>query len=165
MDMSERKTIDLLVNEFWRLGFFTVSRRLGTYLPEPENIGKFRVDVIGRQKEKYAIGITLNIYQFIDEIAPTDNDYITTDYNPSGIIYEAQLTELYTPLYPIHHFVRVRAWKAGTKSSTITVTLYDAGVSVGSWIIVPTITPTNYEFALTSSEIAAITDYSQQQQG
>lgn len=60
MDMSERKTIDLLVNEFWRLGFFTVSRRLGTYLPEPENIGKFRVDVIGRQKEKYAIGIILN---------------------------------------------------------------------------------------------------------
>ena len=59
MNISERKAIDLLVNEFWRLGFFTVSRRLGTYLPEPENVGKFRVDVIGRQKEKYAIGITL----------------------------------------------------------------------------------------------------------
>jgi len=60
MNISERKAIDLLVNEFWRLGFFTVSRRLGTYLPEPENVGKFKVDVIGRQKEKYAIGITLN---------------------------------------------------------------------------------------------------------
>jgi hypothetical protein len=60
MNIPERKAIDLLVNEFWRLGFFTVSRRLGTYLPEPENIGRFRVDAIGRQKEKYAIGITLN---------------------------------------------------------------------------------------------------------
>ncbi|MBE0570092.1 MAG: hypothetical protein IH618_00990 [Ignavibacteriaceae bacterium] len=60
MNISERKAIDLLVNEFWRLGFFTVSRRLGTYLPEPEDIGKFKVDVIGRQKEKYAIGIALN---------------------------------------------------------------------------------------------------------
>lgn len=60
MNISERKTIDLLVNEFWRLGYFTVSRRFGTYLPEPEDIGKFKVDVIGRQKEKYAIGITLN---------------------------------------------------------------------------------------------------------
>lgn len=60
MNISERKAIDLLVNEFWRLGFFTVSRRLGTYLPEPEDIGKFKVDVIGRQKEKYAIGITLS---------------------------------------------------------------------------------------------------------
>ena len=60
MNVSERKAIDLLVNEFWRLGFFTLSRRLGTYLPEPENVGKFQVDVIGRQKEKYAIGITLS---------------------------------------------------------------------------------------------------------
>jgi hypothetical protein len=60
MNITERKAIDLLVNEFWRLGFFTVSRRLGTYLPEPEDVGKFKVDVIGRQKEKYAIGITLN---------------------------------------------------------------------------------------------------------
>jgi hypothetical protein len=58
MNISERKAIDLLVSEFWRLGFFTVSRRLGTYLPEPEEIGKCRC--IGRQKEKYAIGITLN---------------------------------------------------------------------------------------------------------
>ena len=59
MNISERRAIDLLVNEFWRLGFFTLSRRFGTYLPEPENIGKFTVDVIGRLKEKYAVGITL----------------------------------------------------------------------------------------------------------
>ena len=59
MNISERKAIDILVSEFWRLGFFTVSRRFGTYLPEPENIGKFKVDAIGRLKEKYAIGITL----------------------------------------------------------------------------------------------------------
>jgi len=60
MNISERKAIDLLVNEFWRLGFLTISRRLGTYLPEPENVGNFQVDIIGRQKEKYAIGITLS---------------------------------------------------------------------------------------------------------
>jgi hypothetical protein len=60
MNISERKAIDLLVNEFWRLGFLTLSRRLGTYLPEPENVGNFQVDIIGRQKEKYAIGITLS---------------------------------------------------------------------------------------------------------
>lgn len=60
MNISERKAIDLLVSEFWRLGFLTLRRRLGTYLPEPENIGRFSVDAIGRQNEKYAIGITLN---------------------------------------------------------------------------------------------------------
>ena len=60
MNISERKSIDLLVSEFWRLGFLTLSRRLGTFLPEPENIGRFKVDAIGRQREKYAIGITLS---------------------------------------------------------------------------------------------------------
>ncbi len=60
MNITERKAIDLLVNEFWRLGFFTVKRRLGTFLPEPSNVGKFTVDVIGRQREKYAIGISLS---------------------------------------------------------------------------------------------------------
>lgn len=59
MNISERKAIDLLVREFWRLGYFTLRRKFGTYLPEPENIGRFSVDAIGRQKEKYAIGITL----------------------------------------------------------------------------------------------------------
>lgn len=60
MNISERKAIDLLVSEFWRLGFFTLSRRFGTYLPEPEHVGRFSVDAIGRQNEKYAIGITLS---------------------------------------------------------------------------------------------------------
>ena len=59
MNITEKRSVDLLVSEFWRLGFFTLSRRLGIFLPEPENIGKFSVDVIGRQKEKYALGITL----------------------------------------------------------------------------------------------------------
>jgi hypothetical protein len=59
MNISERKIIDLLVNEFWRLGYFTLSRRMGTYLPEPSTIGKFKVDVVGRQKDKYAVGIIL----------------------------------------------------------------------------------------------------------
>jgi hypothetical protein len=60
MNISEKRAIDLLVNEFWRLGFFTISRRLGTFLPEPANVGNFRVDAVGRLKEKYAIGIVLN---------------------------------------------------------------------------------------------------------
>lgn len=59
MNISEKKAVDLLVNEFWRMGYFTVSRRFGIYLPEPSSIGRFKVDVIGRQKDKYAIGLFL----------------------------------------------------------------------------------------------------------
>ncbi len=66
MNISEREIIDLLVNEFWRLGYFTLSRRMGTYLPEPATIGKFKVDVVGRQKDKYAVGIILSQYDIND---------------------------------------------------------------------------------------------------
>jgi len=73
MNISEREIIDLLVNEFWRRGYFTLSRRMGTYLPEPTAIGKFNVDVVGRQKDRYAVGIILsqndlNDVKFIEKI-------------------------------------------------------------------------------------------------
>ena len=60
MELDERKNVDLLVNHFWKLGYFTISRRFGTYLPEPSKVGRFNVDIIAKQKNKYAIGITLS---------------------------------------------------------------------------------------------------------
>ena len=60
MELDERKNVDLLVNHFWKLGYFTISRRFGTYLPEPSKVGRFDVDIIAKQKNKYAIGITLS---------------------------------------------------------------------------------------------------------
>ncbi len=56
---SLRKNIDLLVEEFWKHGYLTVSRKYGTYLPEPAKVGEFDVDIIARYKKSYAIGITL----------------------------------------------------------------------------------------------------------
>lgn len=60
MNTVKRKNIDLLVEKFWKQGYLTVSRKFGTYLPEPAKVGNFEVDVIGRQKKNYAIGITLS---------------------------------------------------------------------------------------------------------
>ena len=57
---DRRKEIDLLVEHFWKKGYLTLSRKFGTYLPEPSDIGGFQVDIIARQKNNYAIGITLN---------------------------------------------------------------------------------------------------------
>jgi hypothetical protein len=59
MNTIKRKNIDLLVEKFWKQGYLTVSRRFGTYLPEPSKVGNFEVDIIARQKKNYAIGITL----------------------------------------------------------------------------------------------------------
>ena len=59
MNENARKNIDQLVEQFWKRGYFTVSRKFGTYLPEPSKVGRFDVDIIARYKKDYAIGITL----------------------------------------------------------------------------------------------------------
>ncbi len=59
LDLMKRKTIDLLIEQFWKQGYMTVSRRFGTYLPEPSKVGDFVVDIIAKQKKNYAIGITI----------------------------------------------------------------------------------------------------------
>ena len=59
MNENERKNVDQLVQQFWKRGYFTVSRKFGTYLPEPSKVGNFDVDIIARYKKDYAIGITL----------------------------------------------------------------------------------------------------------
>ena len=66
MNTDRRKDVDLLIEEFWKKGYLTVFRKYGTYLPEPSNIGDFEVDVIAKQKDRYAIGITLSDLDFKD---------------------------------------------------------------------------------------------------
>lgn len=68
MNTERRRDVDLLVEEFWKKGYLTVFRKYGTYLPEPSNIGGFDVDVIAKQKDNYAIGITLADQDFKDPI-------------------------------------------------------------------------------------------------
>lgn len=59
-EVHKRRSVDLLVEQFWRKGYLTLSRKFGTYLPEPTSVGGFDVDIIARQKNKYAIGITVS---------------------------------------------------------------------------------------------------------
>lgn len=60
LEFDKRKSIDLLVDQFWKQGYLTVSRKFGTYLPEPSKVGNFDIDVLARYKKNYAIGITLS---------------------------------------------------------------------------------------------------------
>ena len=57
--LDKRKYIDTLVKNFWKLGYMTVKRKYGTYLPEPGKVGEFDIDIIARQEKDYAIGVTL----------------------------------------------------------------------------------------------------------
>ncbi len=60
MNDIKRKNVDLLVESFWKRGYLTVSRKFGTYLPEPSKVGVFDVDVVAKLRKNYAIGITLS---------------------------------------------------------------------------------------------------------
>lgn len=68
-ELLKRKSVDFLVEQFWRKGYLTLSRKFGTYLPEPTSVGGFEVDVVARQKNKYAIGLTLNDEDLRDHIS------------------------------------------------------------------------------------------------
>ena len=72
MEYDARKRVDLLVNQFWKKGYLTVSRKYGTYLPEPGMVGKFNVDIIARHKDDYAIGINLSQKDFLDKNTLSD---------------------------------------------------------------------------------------------
>jgi len=66
-ELLKRKSVDFLVEQFWRKGYLTLSRKFGTYLPEPTSVGGFEVDIVARQKNKYAIGLTLTDEDVKDE--------------------------------------------------------------------------------------------------
>jgi hypothetical protein len=58
--LSEREKVELLIEKFWELGYLTVSRKYGKYLKDPQPIGKYEVEAIGKIGSKYIIGIVLN---------------------------------------------------------------------------------------------------------
>ncbi len=66
MNTDIKKDIDALIEHFWKRGYMTVSRKFGTYLPEPSRVGGYEVDVIARYKNSYAIGIILKESDFVN---------------------------------------------------------------------------------------------------
>lgn len=78
MNEDLRKNIDLLQVQFWKRGYMTVSRRFGTYLPEPAKVGTFEVDIVARHKDDYAIGINLSESDFIDDKIINKLRYLAT---------------------------------------------------------------------------------------
>jgi hypothetical protein len=66
MNYDRRKDVDALIEQFWKRGYMTVSRKYGTYLPEPDKVGIYDVDVIARYNDSFAIGIVLTDEDFFD---------------------------------------------------------------------------------------------------
>ena len=39
LDLMKRQSVDLLIDQFWKNGYLTISRKFGTLLPEPQRWG------------------------------------------------------------------------------------------------------------------------------
>ncbi len=78
MNEEARRNVDLLVEQFWKRGYMTLSRRFGKYLPEPPKVGNFDVDIVAKYKNEYAIGITLNSSDFNNDKLIDKLNYLAT---------------------------------------------------------------------------------------
>ena len=78
MNDDLRKNIDILLEQFWKRGYMTISRRYGTYLPEPAKVGMFDVDIVAKYKNDYAIGINLFQIDFIENNLVPKIKYLAT---------------------------------------------------------------------------------------
>lgn len=78
MSTNLRENIDELIKHFWQNGYLTVSRKFGTYLPDPGPIGKYNVDAVARYKKKYAIGLILTTDDLNDARIMAKLDFLAT---------------------------------------------------------------------------------------
>jgi hypothetical protein len=78
LELMKRRTIDLLVEQFWKRGYLTVSRKFGTYLPEPSKIGRFDVDIVAKYKNNYALGVTLTNEDIDDNLLIERLNFLAT---------------------------------------------------------------------------------------
>ncbi len=73
-----QRKVDDLVDHFWKNGYLTLSRKFGTYLPNPSNVGEYEVDAIAKLKKKYAIGVTLSEEDLNDPKVYSKLEYLAT---------------------------------------------------------------------------------------
>ncbi|MFA7289636.1 MAG: hypothetical protein WC055_12240 [Melioribacteraceae bacterium] len=77
---NKRDKVDKLIDQFWKDGFLTLSRKYGKYLPEPKPIGQYDVDAVGKYKRKLAIGITITADDLNDNNLITKINFIAKGY-------------------------------------------------------------------------------------
>lgn len=78
MNNAPREEINNLIKHFWQNGYLTVSRRFGTYLPEPERIGNYEIDALGRYDNKYVIGLVVTADDLNNPELPMKLDFLAT---------------------------------------------------------------------------------------
>lgn len=78
MSTNLRENIDELINHLWQNGYFTVSRKYGTFLPEPAPIGIYNVHAVAKYNKKYALGIVLTSDDLNDARIKSKLEFLAT---------------------------------------------------------------------------------------
>jgi hypothetical protein len=74
---EKREKVDSLIEQLWKHGYLTLSRKYGKYLPAPAPVGNYDVDAIAKYKKKIAIGITVTEEELNDPNLITKLIYLT----------------------------------------------------------------------------------------
>lgn len=74
---EKREKVDALIDQVWKHGYLTLSRKYGKYLPSPTPVGNYDVDAIAKYKKKIAIGITVSDDELNDPNLITKLIYLT----------------------------------------------------------------------------------------
>ncbi|MEW6506589.1 MAG: hypothetical protein AB1432_02460 [Bacteroidota bacterium] len=74
---EKREKVDSLIEQLWKHGYLTLSRKYGKYLPSPAPVGNYDVDAIAKYKKKIAIGITVTEEELNDPNLVTKLIYLT----------------------------------------------------------------------------------------
>ena len=119
--------------------------------------------------EDQAAGTT-NIYQSIDEVSPSDADYVISPVSPSSEIYVCGLSTAADPESPANHVVRYRYAKSTASGDQIDLVVQlregyvdegTPGTLIASWSHTDvSATAATAEQTLSSGEANSITDYS-----
>lgn len=73
-----------LAKFFWKSGYLACQRKYAKFLPEPEKIGKYSVDIVAKKKDRFAIGIIL-----------TPNDFKNPQILIDKLVYLSSLNNSY----------------------------------------------------------------------
>lgn len=78
MRVTHQDRVDSLISHFWRNGYLTVSRKFGTYLPNPKPVGSYEIDAVGKYKKSYIFGLILTEKDFDDSRLKSKLHYLSS---------------------------------------------------------------------------------------
>ena len=76
--VNTQQRVDQLIQHFWKNGYLTLSRRFGTYLPEPKPLGSYQIDAVGKYKRKVVIGLILKDEELNDPRLVSKLNFLAT---------------------------------------------------------------------------------------